>query len=1243
MSTNIIGVTMTAPGSDPGIDVGGNFPMTGVISTAGGGGWNESGDMYFEWDQGTATWVTIGTSSAAGLYHSATNPILTLQTTNPQTLTVYGGAAGSFQVRVTLIEDDLTTYNTAAIDVTVSAVAGTQLVHTDAGEDYSLFDDNDGSALTLTQVHILDIAEAFSILDDNDGASLTITQDHTLDVAEAHSLVNDNDELSITLSNVYVLDVAEAYSLIDDNDGSDITIVYKSVLAVAESHCLIDDNDGAPITTTTTFNLVVAESYHEHVADGDLVVFGGVLEIAEAYHVLEDAGPITVVSGSLARVTHALVEVLRDGDPKARVTQALVEVLRLYFHPWGAYHTTTSDNIETMSFTAWDGGDVGTEGTIAAARNYRMIILSADFDYGESDGFVRARLKGAPTEAVTINGASIGQRKAAADAFDYDSSIVTPVRLTFNGGSSTVALPANTVVVSDWVPFAVDKTKDHLLHLFIDTDHKYSYRVDSQCYRVNSGNDQTMMEDVKSYSLVDEFLFFVNLDVRPREAMVASEPYHEHAADGDIILKQITVCHETYHDIITDPIALTQTHDLVIEEAYHLHDADSFDLSVTITTAETYHDIATDPVILTQAHDLVIEEAFHLHDADNVVVVTPGSAAAEDAYHEIVTDTADLTQTHILSVNECYSLTDDNDGSALAITAFDIWADSYDIAVGTLNAGSLADTYADDANYLIINEVTGTPGFAVDFTFDYIPTSFRPIWFDLHGYYEGNPAHKIKVQAWNYTTLGWDYLTINTNDMPDREDDSHYGWQISDYDNQVANKQVKLRILHDWAGSAGHYLHINKLYVALEGNISIVVDEAYHALDDNDANPLTLTQEHSIVIAECYHDCVSDTEALTQTHSLLAAETYHLHDVDAIALTQAHELVVAEAYHLHDVDGADVTTPGSAAAEEAYHEIITGAIALTQGHILSVEEAYHLHEADESSVTPFLSIAEAYHDIITDPVALTQGHDLVVEEAYHLHDADAAALIVTLAVDESYHLHDGEGLVLNTGVSLVVAESYHLHDGENLDITQGHDLVVEESYHETSSDNLVLGGVAVLTVNDGDSLHYVDGISLVQIYSLVIADAYHAHEIDNVALTQEHSIVIQEAVDLLVSDNVSLSGTHSLAVAGAFHAQASDQVNLSGASALVIPDAAHLHTSGAIVLGISITPSDSYHSVESDNLTITTRNFLKISDAVELVTSDNIRLVPSNVLPFEITNPRLISITPRRAFASATPIRRFAA
>ena len=123
MATNITGVTMPQPVSDPGISPSGSFTMGGQITIAGGGGWAESGDMYFEWDQGTSTWVTMGSTGALNVA-AQTNPITGLQTVTEQTVTVYNdGTMGSFQVRVKLIEDDLTTHTTTPVAVVVSGEA----------------------------------------------------------------------------------------------------------------------------------------------------------------------------------------------------------------------------------------------------------------------------------------------------------------------------------------------------------------------------------------------------------------------------------------------------------------------------------------------------------------------------------------------------------------------------------------------------------------------------------------------------------------------------------------------------------------------------------------------------------------------------------------------------------------------------------------------------------------------------------------------------------------------------------------------------------------------------------------------------------------------------------------------------------------------------------------------------------------------------------------------------------------
>jgi hypothetical protein len=274
MATNIVGVTMPQPTSDPNIQTGGNFTMGGQISVAGGGSWAESGDMYFEWDQGTSTWTTIGTSG--GLYHSATNPLLGLQTAVEQTITIYSDTAGSYQVRVKLIEDDLTEYTTTAQTVTVNAPSNAEA----SAESCDHL--HDGESPVLTQVHNLAVAEAYHDTDDNGGNPIAVTQLFTLTLG------------------------ADPYHLLDDNDGDPIAITESIApvdLVVAEANHL---HDGEPAPLTQDHGLVVQELDHLHDGAPAPITQDHYLTLGvDPYHDLIDDGPLTLSAATTLTVAAA--------------------------------------------------------------------------------------------------------------------------------------------------------------------------------------------------------------------------------------------------------------------------------------------------------------------------------------------------------------------------------------------------------------------------------------------------------------------------------------------------------------------------------------------------------------------------------------------------------------------------------------------------------------------------------------------------------------------------------------------------------------------------------------------------------------------------------------------------------------------------------------------------------------------------------------------------------------------------
>jgi hypothetical protein len=176
---------------------------------------------------------------------------------------------------------------------------------------------------------------------------------------------------------------------------------------------------------------------------------------------------------------------------------------------------------------------------------------------------------------------------------------------------------------------------------------------------------------------------------------------------------------------------------------------------------------------------------------------------------------------------------------APTVTAWDIWADSYTINVGSLNSGSLADTRATDTSYLIFDEAVGvypTGGFSIDFFFNDIPSNISTIYVDLVGYYAGNAAHNVKVQAYNYNNTTWENITVETDDLPSRSTDASYQWPIN-IANNVSSGQLRFRFLHTTNGSSGHTLNINKFFLS----------ETYSATVEAEKQDLTFTIQPAVV------------------------------------------------------------------------------------------------------------------------------------------------------------------------------------------------------------------------------------------------------------------------------------------------------------------------------------------------------------------------------------------------------------
>ena len=143
-------------------------------------------------------------------------------------------------------------------------------------------------------------------------------------------------------------------------------------------------------------------------------------------------------------------------------------------------------------------------------------------------------------------------------------------------------------------------------------------------------------------------------------------------------------------------------------------------------------------------------------------------------------------------------------------------ANSMSVVTGTLTSGTVTDTQTwQDGNIVDVTEVTGVPGFDVQFTFTSV-TDFCEI--GISAYYVGSATHVAEIQIYDYTNTTWRTLyTLPGTSMG-------FNYRFSDLPIPVATRQadyingsdeVLIRFYHPTTGNASHDLYID--YVSIVG------------------------------------------------------------------------------------------------------------------------------------------------------------------------------------------------------------------------------------------------------------------------------------------------------------------------------------------------------------------------------------------------------------------------------------------
>jgi len=141
---------------------------------------------------------------------------------------------------------------------------------------------------------------------------------------------------------------------------------------------------------------------------------------------------------------------------------------------------------------------------------------------------------------------------------------------------------------------------------------------------------------------------------------------------------------------------------------------------------------------------------------------------------------------------------------------------SYIIDRGTLETGYLNDTYryTSGINFTQISEVTGAEGLVVRFNFTELVEPVTEAEWLMYGKYEGNPAHDVTIQVYNYTSDSWvsridinssaSWEWINTTLVESALDGGH----------MVSGGIMQVRLFHSSSGNPSHDIYFD--FVALE-------------------------------------------------------------------------------------------------------------------------------------------------------------------------------------------------------------------------------------------------------------------------------------------------------------------------------------------------------------------------------------------------------------------------------------------
>lgn len=152
-------------------------------------------------------------------------------------------------------------------------------------------------------------------------------------------------------------------------------------------------------------------------------------------------------------------------------------------------------------------------------------------------------------------------------------------------------------------------------------------------------------------------------------------------------------------------------------------------------------------------------------------------------------------------------------------------ASSVIVTNGTITSGSVTNTRVKDNSYLVVQE---SGQWKIDFTFQ--NGAGIPHAVDLTGYYDGNPSHNVKMQAWDFTNKTWTNLTTATRDIPNGTVNTDYTWPFpSPETNFIGSGIVSVRVDHTSSAIGANLMYIDYIDV-LKAAANLASQNVWYAI-----------------------------------------------------------------------------------------------------------------------------------------------------------------------------------------------------------------------------------------------------------------------------------------------------------------------------------------------------------------------------------------------------------------------------